>query len=67
MNQTEPRSELVDPETPAEDAFEQSLPVDEVPTDGLPVDALPDDAEVPEPDAIEQHHPAPAYDDEGWR
>ena len=28
---------------------------------------LSDDLEVPEPDAIEQHQPAPVYDEEDWR
>jgi hypothetical protein len=55
-----------DPEAPEQDAFEQSLPVDDMPEDP-PAQVLSDDIEVPESDAIEQHQPAPVDDDDAWR
>jgi hypothetical protein len=67
VNQTDPKIEATDLEAPPEDAFEQSLPVDDVPVEDSPVDVLPDDPEAPESDVIEQHQPAPAYGDEDWR
>lgn len=64
--QTDRMTDLPDPEAPPEDAFEQALPVADDAGDDRPVDVLPDDIEVPEPDAIEQHQPAPSYE-EDWR
>lgn len=59
-------SRTEDLEAPERDAFEQSLPVDEVPEE-LPAQVLSDDFEVPEPDAFEQHQPALVDDDDSWR
>ncbi len=60
-------TEVPDLEAPPEDAFEQSLPLADPVDDALPVDTLPDDPEVPESDAIEQHQPAPPYEEDDWR
>jgi hypothetical protein len=61
-------SEVPDLEAPTPDAFEQSLPVDDVAEDAPPVErVLATDPEVPDADAIEQSLPAPIYDDEDWR
>ena len=59
-------SELRDLEAPDSDAFEQSLPVEDLLEDP-PVEVLSGDIEVPEPDAIEQHQPALVDDDDSWR
>jgi len=59
--------EVPDLEAPPADAFEQSVPAGIVAAGDPGIDALPDDPEVPEPDAIEQLQPAPAYDEEEWR
>lgn len=55
-----------DVEVPEQDAFEQSIPVDDA-GDELPLEVLSGDLEVPESDAVEQRLPAAGYDDESWR
>jgi hypothetical protein len=65
---SEPMSGVSDPEAPTADAFEQSLPVSEAVGDQPPIEAvLSTDLEAPEPDVIEQHQPAPPYEEDDWR
>lgn len=64
-------SDVRDLEAPLPDALEQALAVGDPPGDEAvtipPVDLLSADFEVPESDAVEQHQPAPLYDDDSWR
>jgi len=63
---TDRMGEVPDLEAPPADAYDQALPVDEL-AEHPPVELLSGDLEVPEPDAIEQRQPGPAYEDDSWR
>ena len=59
--------EVPDLEAPGPDALEQSVPVGDPPDQGPAIEVLSSDPEVPEPDAFEQHQPAPVFEEDDYR